>query len=956
MKSLLILVFLTCFSASSIAQSLLSDTKRTMLTYGFSDPDPVAKPGRIYPYFRFDGYTDKGVQKKWQFIDLENDYIKVSITPEIGGKVWGAIEKSTGFPFVYFNNVVKFRDVAMRGAWTSGGIEMNFGDIGHDPTVSNPVDYLTRTNKDGSISCFVGSYDWASRTRWMVEVNLPKNEALFTTKSKWFNASSIEQTYYHWMNAGFKADGDLELAFPGTGYIGHNGDLHSWPKNKEGRDIKFYKKNDFGSYKSYHVLGEEADFFGGYWHKDNIGFVHYSPYYEKLGKKVWIWGLSQEGMIWEDLLTDSDGQYVELQSGRLFNQAAGDSKNSPYKHVSFEPYATDQWTESWFPVKEIGGITEAKDWGASNIKLENTVLKISLTAVKTISKTLRIENGGKESKLKVNLKPLEVFNHNLETKTGSEISVWLDGQLLFNNGHKKSSSIARPLEGPSDFDWKSEYGLFLDAQSFYNQRQFKDAQPKLSELLKLNQYHVPALGLMAQLMYRNANFLEATNYAKKALSINTYDGLANYILGLAQFRLGNYAASSEAFSVAVLSSQYKSAAFTELGKIRILRNDLELVGSLANQALESNSNNEHAIHLKAVFLRITEQKELALSLVDEILETDPLDHFVRFEKYLLTRNKEDLESFKSNIKNELPHENYIEMAIWYNDIGQKESAIELLRNAPRHAMVSFWLNEIMPNGESLKDAMEQSPYLVFPFRIEEEALFKKLLNESNSWKVNYYYGLLLWQWDRIEEAKVQFEKCGNRPDFYPFYLAKAQLYETNEELKEKALVKALELAPNNWRVVKEISSFYQSKKELKKALSYIENFKVEEVHEKYILGQQKAEILAEMGRYAETVTFMQTLNMLPNEGARGAHSLFRSSCLNQAVVLLNGKEFKKALTFLDLAETWPQNLGSGEPYEPDNRLSTALKKYATDKTPPSIDSFKKKLSKGDQVILEKLKL
>jgi hypothetical protein len=157
-------------------QVSVEEVYKEMKTYPFSDPSPVPKVGRIYPYFRFDGYTDEAIQKKWKFVELQNEFIKVSITPQIGGKIWGAIDKTSNFPFIYYNNVVKFRDVAMRGAWTSGGIELNFGDIGHDPTVSNPVDYFTRKNNDGSVSCFLASYDWASRTRWLVEVNLPKNK------------------------------------------------------------------------------------------------------------------------------------------------------------------------------------------------------------------------------------------------------------------------------------------------------------------------------------------------------------------------------------------------------------------------------------------------------------------------------------------------------------------------------------------------------------------------------------------------------------------------------------------------------------------------------------------------------------------------------------------------------------------------------------------------------------
>jgi len=100
-------------------QATAREEKWTFKTYPFSDPNRVANIGRIYPYFRFDGYSSKGVNKEWKVICLENSYIKVFITPEIGGKVWGAMEKSTGKHFIYFNKVVKFRDIAMRGPWTS---------------------------------------------------------------------------------------------------------------------------------------------------------------------------------------------------------------------------------------------------------------------------------------------------------------------------------------------------------------------------------------------------------------------------------------------------------------------------------------------------------------------------------------------------------------------------------------------------------------------------------------------------------------------------------------------------------------------------------------------------------------------------------------------------------------------------------------------------------------------
>ncbi|MEJ0103452.1 MAG: DUF5107 domain-containing protein [Bacteroidota bacterium] len=145
---------------------------------------------KIYPYFRFDGFTDKPVQKEWKVVELENDYIKVMILPEIGGKIWAAIEKSTNQSFIYYNHVVKFRDIAMRGPWTSGGIEANYGIIGHTPNSASPVDYLIKQKEDGSSSCLLACLTYSRVQNWSIEINLQPDKAYFTTHSTWYNNTS----------------------------------------------------------------------------------------------------------------------------------------------------------------------------------------------------------------------------------------------------------------------------------------------------------------------------------------------------------------------------------------------------------------------------------------------------------------------------------------------------------------------------------------------------------------------------------------------------------------------------------------------------------------------------------------------------------------------------------------------------------------------------------------------
>ncbi len=148
----LLLIFAATVSFAQQKPATIREYLKTFPTYPFSDPSPVPLLSPVYPYFRFDGFTTQKVDRQWKVVELENDYIRLLILPEIGGKIWAAIEKSTNRPFLYYNHVIKFRDVAMRGPWTSGGLESNFGIIGHTPNCATPVDYVTRQNEDGSVS------------------------------------------------------------------------------------------------------------------------------------------------------------------------------------------------------------------------------------------------------------------------------------------------------------------------------------------------------------------------------------------------------------------------------------------------------------------------------------------------------------------------------------------------------------------------------------------------------------------------------------------------------------------------------------------------------------------------------------------------------------------------------------------------------------------------------------
>ena len=118
---------------------------------------------------------------------------EIWVLPDAGGKVWGAVEKAGGEEFIYRNEVMKFRNIALRGPWTSGGIEFNFGVIGHAPWTATPVDYVIESNDDGSASVVVGAMDIPSRTFWRVRVRLDDDQSAFDTETLWYNASPLSQ-------------------------------------------------------------------------------------------------------------------------------------------------------------------------------------------------------------------------------------------------------------------------------------------------------------------------------------------------------------------------------------------------------------------------------------------------------------------------------------------------------------------------------------------------------------------------------------------------------------------------------------------------------------------------------------------------------------------------------------------------------------------------------------------
>ena len=905
--------------AAAQHSATVTESLQKFTTYPYSDPNPIPLPPPVYPYYRWDGFTDVPVQKEWKTVVLENDYVRLIIMPEVGGKIWAAMEKKNGFSFLYYNHVVKFRDVAMRGPWTSGGLEANYGIIGHTPACSSPVDYLTRTNEDGSVSCIIGTLDLLTRSYWRMEIRLPADKAFFQTRSFWYNTTPLEQPYYHWMNAGLKVGDDLEFIYPGNKYIGHAGEHAAWPVNEQnGKLISWYKNNDFGGYKSYHVFGRYSDFSGAYWHNEDRGMIRYGTHDDKPGKKLWIWGLSRQGMIWEKLLTDTDGQYFELQSGRLFNQNQAESSLTPFKHRGFAPYGADSWQEYWYPVEGTHGILAASEYGALNLKMDKGVLRIYLSPVQALKDTLRISAGGRVVYRRlVEVKPLNLFYDSVDF-SGSVLDALeiVLGDHLLDYTTNAGDSLGRPVQAPADFNWRSVYGHYLQACEAMDMKDYHRAGVALDSALEKDAHYLPALVKKAELLYRNMRYTEALQVARHALSIHTEDGSANFIYGLVNDMVGNVTDARDGFDIASQDPAYRGAAYTCLARLYIKKRMLDRALDCTSKALAAQSQNVDALQLRAVIFRLQGDTAGHRATLRVLQSLDGLNHFSRWEYCRSDPERHPVKEFTSLVRGELPQEVYLELGCWYYDCGLTEEAIRIFRLCPPVAEAKIWLAYL--TGEPL-DTASLDPVRAFPFRWETGQVLQNMLVKYPSWFLKYQLALIYWDRDRPDEARQLLRDCGDQPAYAPFYAWRAAV--AGKEDVDGALHdlrRATQLDPH-WRYSRLLAEYYILHNDPVNAQGIAEKYY--RAHpDNYIMGMLYARTLLLNHAFAACDKLLGSLNIIPFEGATIGRELYRETKLMLAVQEMKKRAYKKALDRIGEARQWPEHLGVGAPYLEDQDL------------------------------------
>ena len=404
-------------------------------------------------------------------------------------------------------------------------------------------------------------------------------------------------------------------------------------------------------------FGRYSDFFGAYWHDDDFGMGRYSTRDDKLGKKAWIWGLSRQGMIWEKLLTDTDGQYVEVQSGRLFNQAAEQSTFTPFKHRGFEPYSTDTWTEYWFPVKGTRGFVEgqrarrAERRPAGQRRGPGVAQGAPpVTAPGRSSSASRRSQRIDDTLEVLRRRPGRVL------RRGCRWRRWRRGRSRstracrpsgcgcgsgtgWTTGRRRTTSCRGRSSRRRTSTGNRSRGCYLKGKEWMRQRDYVQAQAALEACLQKDPNYLPALADLAMVRYRAMDYQGAWDLARRGLAIDTYDPASNYYYGLASVRLGRGVDALDGFEVAASSPAFRSAAMTEAGEdppaARATCHGARLRGAAPRtyaDSLDARQTSEQVLSPARAAARQRGGPRCAASR-----RLAASSHFARFERYLVLR-------------------------------------------------------------------------------------------------------------------------------------------------------------------------------------------------------------------------------------------------------------------------------------------------------------------------------
>lgn len=912
--------------------------------------------GSVYPYPVVEKICDEKEYKTYRALFIENEYIKVMILPELGGRIQMAYDKVKQRHFVYYNQVIKPALVGLTGPWISGGIEFNWPQH-HRPSTYLPTDYYIEEYADGSKTVWCSEVERMFRTKGMAGFTLYPGKAYIEIKVKVYNRTPFPQTFLWWANPAVVVNKDYYSVFPpDVNAVFDHGkrDVSSFPiatgtyykyDYSEGVDISRYKNIPVPT--SYMAINSKYDFVGGYEEHIQAGLLHVADHHINAGKKQWTWGNGDFGQAWDRNLTDEDGPYIELMTGMYCD-------NQP-DFAWLQPYEEKSWVQYFMPYQKVGMVKNATRDALVNLELiQNGKIRIILytTSAHKKVRVMLIANKGKDTYWDkfVTVSPdvpytvdVDCEERNLENL---KLIVWgEEGSVLVS--YKAEKAEIKPMPEPAKAapepkKISSIEQLYLTGHHLEQYRHATySAMDYYMEALNREEGDIRCNNAVGLLLIRRGKFAEAQFYFERAIQTQTernpnpYDGEPYYNLGWSKKIQGDNDGAYDAFFKATWNAAWQDASYMGLAQIDMLRGDYETGLEHIERSLTRNWLNHKGRQLKVSFLRKLGEYKKAKNVVDESLNMDAFNMGCHFEKYLLFRlegRSEQAETVKVSIKEMMRGavHSYLEYAIDYAVAGMYHEASDFLRFVTEdtkqvYPMVFYALGYFASlSGDKdaacgyYKEANLMSPEYCFPNKLEEVLMLQDAMKVCpEAAKTSYYLGNFWYNVRQYDDAIACWEDSLSKDDTYPTVLRNLSLAYYNKRGDSakalKALEKAFVLDTTDARILMELDQLY-------KKMQYSHQVRLD-ILEKYIaLVEQRDDLCIEritlcnqLGKYRKAYDLINNRKFHPWEGGEGKVTGQYVLCrLELAKLAISEKRYEDAIDLLCEIEKYPDNLGEGK--------------------------------------------
>jgi tetratricopeptide (TPR) repeat protein len=646
-------LLLTCFPAALRPQAppaavQFTHGKRTVPTYTFGRGETVAplfKPLEDvghYPYTRldWDSQVSKPVPVDYESLVLENEYLRVEFLPELGGRVFSVRDKIAKRELFYLTTVIKPGRYNQRGAWPVGNLEVYGPFDAHMLTwPGEPWSWAMRRHADGSASVVLTHIDHFFRNKVTLEVTVHPGRAYMETSVRLHNRNLYPNRYLLWTNGGVAVTEGSRFVYPMTRTIGHDSSaLGGWPMIN-GVDMSWNRNNR-------NMLGVFGlDIFDNYMsiydYKTDYGTFCYTNRLLARGMKTWTFGSGLTALRHMAAYTDSDGLYMETQSGRFIWDG---------NYEMIEPGKSDGWTEFWFGAGKLGGLTTAtRDavlfW---DIPAQRPgVSKVSLTATGSFPQAqIEVKSGEKVLwTARRNLSFGQVVKEEVQVPSadpGNVLSLRVKsqgGKLLLEysdyppashpNAEYASDSIPRrwgPPEGLTAEECyqkglaHEKFGQITDAETAYTEALSKDAGLSTAHL---------RLGILALDRFDQDSALKSF---LKVLDRDPTNGDAHYLLSLLYAARGELLqARRHAYRLLPSEEKYHRRDYL-LALIALQEGSLPEAGEKLKTAMQVTGHDLSVRQAWAWWLRRQGRGAEAARETAAILDQDPTSAFARAEE------------------------------------------------------------------------------------------------------------------------------------------------------------------------------------------------------------------------------------------------------------------------------------------------------------------------------------